>query len=143
LKERYGKKYTHLAGLGNVNHNDPTLPFVLVDPQKPIERIVLALEQGANLLLLCACRCYEKCHSSLIFELVMQALQERGNTVLCEYHNHTVEANELKRLTIHDDGKNIPALANYCEECIRGLNNDYLESMNDIATQDDYQTLWN
>lgn len=63
----------------------------------------------------------------------------------CEYGQHNV--GEVKRVKIHSGGVNsegevIPAQwANYCEECIRELQNEWLEGANDIATQDDYHQL--
>ena len=75
LHQTYGNAYIHLRTFGNVNHGKP-LPIQLLNPEKHLTATVRALQRGLSLLLLCACKDYERCHRKTVFDLISSALQQ-------------------------------------------------------------------
>src|SRR5258708_34150208 len=60
--------------LGNKNYNND-LPIELVDPSG-VSSVIELLRQDQHVVLLCACKHYEKCHRKVVTELVQQQLPE-------------------------------------------------------------------
>lgn len=58
--------------LGNKNYNND-LPIELVDPSG-VSSITELLRQDQSVVLLCACKDYERCHRKVVAELVRQQL---------------------------------------------------------------------
>jgi hypothetical protein len=78
LQAKYGtRKYIHLRCFGNVNYNKPGQPIQLANPDERLASLVNFLLNDASLMLLCACKDYERCHRKTVYDLVMQAVQER------------------------------------------------------------------
>lgn len=78
LQAKYGAyKYIHLRCFGNMNYNQPGQPIQLLNPDERLHSVVHALFNGISLMLLCACKDYERCHRKTVYDLVMQAVQER------------------------------------------------------------------
>jgi uncharacterized protein (DUF488 family) len=74
LAAHFGR-YRHEIGLGNKNFNVPGAPIELIDPEPSLARLVHLLREGYSLVLLCACKNYEKCHRKVAYEALMAALQ--------------------------------------------------------------------
>jgi uncharacterized protein (DUF488 family) len=73
LLAKYGStKYIHLKCFGNVNYNCPGQPIQLAAPEERLNSLVNALLAGSSLLLLCACKDYERCHRKVVYDLVMK-----------------------------------------------------------------------
>ncbi|MBV9228055.1 MAG: hypothetical protein JOZ18_01990 [Chloroflexi bacterium] len=72
LRARYGGKY-HYTGLylGNVNY-DRGGPMRIAEPYEGTNVLLLYLRLGFNLVLLCGCLSYERCHRSVLVELVRE-----------------------------------------------------------------------
>lgn len=78
LQAKYGRgKYVHERCFGNVNYNKPGQPIQLVNPDEQLNTVVNFLLSGGSLMLLCACKNYERCHRKVVYDLVMQAVQKR------------------------------------------------------------------
>jgi uncharacterized protein (DUF488 family) len=77
LKARYGKQYIHLPCFGNVNHNQPGKPISLANPRERLDSVVNALLHGRSLMLLCACKDYERCHRKTVYDLIMREVERR------------------------------------------------------------------
>lgn len=77
LKARYGKQYIHLRCFGNVNYLHPDRPISLANPAERLDTVVNALGHGASLLLLCACKDYERCHRKTVYDLIMREVARR------------------------------------------------------------------
>lgn len=77
LSEKYGKAYVHLREFGNVNHGKD-LPIKLLDPAKYLAATVRALLRGRPVMLLCACKDYEKCHRKVVYELLATMFQQQA-----------------------------------------------------------------
>jgi hypothetical protein len=78
LLAKYGStKYIHLKCFGNINYNRPGQPISLAHPGERLNSMVNALLHGSSLMLLCACKDYERCHRKTVYDLVIHALQER------------------------------------------------------------------
>lgn len=76
LIERYGAlKYGHCKALGNVNYNKPGEPMKLSDPFMGVRMVLQLLQGGRSLILLCACKDYERCHRKTAYDLIMATLQ--------------------------------------------------------------------
>src|SRR6266487_2644429 len=75
LMHKYGPiRYHHAGELGNVNYNKPGLPIQLADPDVWVQKCVKSLQQGWSLVLLCACKDYERCHRKTVYDLIQAAL---------------------------------------------------------------------
>ncbi len=74
LRDTYQHSYVHLKALGNVNYNRPGQPIHLLNPDGPVRAAVQFLQSGGSLMLLCACKEYERCHRKVVYELICQAL---------------------------------------------------------------------
>lgn len=75
LIERYGAaRYGHCKALGNVNYNKPGEPIKLSDPFAGVRMVTYLLQGGRSLVLLCACKDYERCHRKAAYDLIMAAL---------------------------------------------------------------------
>jgi hypothetical protein len=75
LRERYGNRYLWIQELGNVNYYSGG-DIKLHRPEKGIERLMMGLQKGYNLILLCTCNEYETCHRKKVVELLQQAEPE-------------------------------------------------------------------
>jgi hypothetical protein len=82
LIERYGTlKYGHCKALGNVNYNKPGEPIKLLSPFEGIRMVIHLLQSGRSLILLCACKNYFECHRRTAYELIINTLNDLGETV--------------------------------------------------------------
>ena len=75
LQATWGDRYRHVKALGNVNYRLADAPIQLLDPETGIRWAVEQLRAGYSLILLCACREYDRCHRKVVEEQVMQALE--------------------------------------------------------------------
>lgn len=75
LEQKYGDCY-RWAGkyLGNENYQGG--PIKLADPDKGIAGLMKYLSEQQDLVLLCQCQAYEKCHVSHIVTLLLEKLPE-------------------------------------------------------------------
>jgi hypothetical protein len=71
LKRTYGEKY-HWAGKFLGNKALGTGNIEIADPEKGIAGLLKYLSEGHDLILLCQCPHYEKCHTSVIVDLLLQ-----------------------------------------------------------------------
>src|SRR2546430_231941 len=73
LKAKYGDRY-RFAGkfLGNVNYKGG--PMTLANPARGIEGLVMYLNEGYDLILLCQCPEFSACHRRLIVDLLRGAM---------------------------------------------------------------------
>ncbi len=71
LKRTYGEKY-HWAGKFLGNPAKDTGRLEVADPDKGIAGLLKYLSEGHDLILLCQCPHYEKCHTSIIVNLLLQ-----------------------------------------------------------------------
>lgn len=68
LALHYGQRYRLLGEmLGNINYNNGG-PIRLAAPTAGVKRLAAWLEAGHTLILLCACREYERCHRAVVVE---------------------------------------------------------------------------
>ena len=74
LASRYGRCYAHLRGLGNVHYQDRRQGIRLLDPEPHLEALAEGLRRGVSYLLLCACRDAQRCHRSLVADLLRARL---------------------------------------------------------------------
>ena len=74
LRARYGRRYVHVPGLGNVNSGHKGAPIRLSDPEPWVSHFAGELQRGNSFLLLCGCRDYERCHRKLVYTLIRAAL---------------------------------------------------------------------
>ncbi len=75
LLERYGAmRYGHCKELGNENYNRPGASIKLWKPEEGTRHSIRLLRQGTSLILLCACKEYERCHRKIVYELIMAEL---------------------------------------------------------------------
>lgn len=82
LIERYGAlRYGHCKALGNVNYNKPGEPIKLSDPFMGTRMVIHLLQGGRSLILLCACKDYERCHRKTAYDLIVSALTSTGTTL--------------------------------------------------------------
>jgi hypothetical protein len=79
----YHGRYLHAPELGNLNYKDKSLPIKLANPEAGLERLRREMAMGHNLILLCACKYYEKqvtrtrtqhCHRKDVVELIVAAM---------------------------------------------------------------------
>lgn len=75
LSARFGGRYIHMRGLGNVNYKDREKGIHLYAPDVPLFQLRRLMESGYSLVLLCACRDYEHCHRRLVYELLCAGWQ--------------------------------------------------------------------
>lgn len=71
LIERYGVKYKHCKALGNVNYNKPGESIKLSGPFAGAMMVTRLIRQGRPIILLCACKNYERCHRKIAYELIV------------------------------------------------------------------------
>src|SRR5579859_1825105 len=76
LAARYGSRYQHLPAFGNVNYRTSGA-IELADVDAGVEWAMRHLLQGQNLVLLCACKDYERCHRKMVFDLLQRQLASR------------------------------------------------------------------
>jgi len=73
---RYGwATYRHCKSLGNVNYNKPGESIKLYAPFEGVRLVLSLLQGGHSLLLLCACKNYDRCHRKTVYDLVMSLMQ--------------------------------------------------------------------
>ncbi len=77
LKQKYGNQYIHLPCFGNVNHGQSGKPISLANPGERLDDVVNALMRGSSLLLLCACKDFERCHRKTVYDLIMREIARR------------------------------------------------------------------
>jgi hypothetical protein len=77
LKARYGNRYIHLRGLGNVNYKHWEKGIQLYDPTTPLLLLRGYMQEGYSLILLCACQDPASCHRSTVYDLLMPSHNER------------------------------------------------------------------
>lgn len=65
LQSRYGRRYVHLRGLGNVHSQDRTQPIHLLDPEPHVQHLAEQLNEG--------------CHRKTVYEQVLLALGEHSS----------------------------------------------------------------
>jgi hypothetical protein len=80
LQATWGDRYWHVQALGNVNYRLADAPIQLLDAETGICWAVEHLRSGYSLILLCACREYDRCHRKLVEEQVMQVLETVTST---------------------------------------------------------------
>ncbi len=78
LQAAWGDHYVHVQALGNVNYRLPDAPIQLLDADAGIQWAVETLQAGYSLILLCACRDYERCHRKTVKELIENALSAQA-----------------------------------------------------------------
>jgi uncharacterized protein (DUF488 family) len=78
LQAAWGDRYRHVQALGNVNYRLPDAPIQLLDADAGIQWAGETLQAGYSLILLCACRDYERCHRKTVKELIEAALGEKA-----------------------------------------------------------------
>jgi hypothetical protein len=72
LKEIWSGRYYPLSCLGNENYKGG--PIKIADPDLGIPVLMRGLQQGYNLILLCACKSYDTCHRKVVCEMVKAVL---------------------------------------------------------------------
>lgn len=72
LRTHYGEQYRHIQALGNTNFSDPTKGIVIRNPDKGIFEVRMLLDAGYSLMLMCACKHYERCHRKVVVELIRE-----------------------------------------------------------------------
>jgi uncharacterized protein (DUF488 family) len=77
LMIRYPARYIWVAQLGNINYRpkDRKKGIELYDAAEGVAMVTRLLRSGHSVMLLCACKDYQKCHRKVVYELVMQALE--------------------------------------------------------------------
>lgn len=80
LIERYGVQYVHCRALGNVNYARPGEPIKLVDPEEGVRRVIRLVHNGYAVILLCACKTYERCHRKTAYDLILATLAKEDPT---------------------------------------------------------------
>jgi hypothetical protein len=73
-------RYQHVKALGNMNYHLADAPFQLLDPETGIRWAVERLLAGYSLMLLCACKEYERCQRKMVEEQLMQAFESHPST---------------------------------------------------------------
>ena|SRR5687767_7240977 len=68
LSSRYGCRYLHMRGLGNINYKHPELGIELFAPDGCLYELGYLLRSGWSLVLLCGCPDYDRCHRKVVFE---------------------------------------------------------------------------
>lgn len=113
LEQRYGQRY-RWAGKFLGNPAKDTGRLEVADPEKGIAGLMRYLSEGYDLVLLCQCLCYTKCHTSLIVDLLQQktsvevvrfdaeSLPSLGTCVKCKKQSATLKS---------------PSGAVYCQQC--------------------------
>jgi len=77
LSARWGARYTHERGLGNVNYRDRDKSVELVNPGPAVEGAVDLMGKGYSLVLLCACDGeHMACHCREVMRLIEERLRE-------------------------------------------------------------------
>ncbi len=61
--------------LGNLNYHNGQM-IQLVAPEQGVKRLVQRLVEGQTLVLLCACKEYERCHRKMVCDLVRRSLPD-------------------------------------------------------------------
>jgi uncharacterized protein (DUF488 family) len=65
-----GSRYQHLRALGNVNYRSAHLPIQLLDEQVGVLDVMIWLQEGYDVCLLCACADVATCHRRVVADLV-------------------------------------------------------------------------
>lgn len=73
LRERFGERYVHLPGFGNVNYEGG--PIELADPETGLATVQ---EMDGPLVLMCGCQSPEECHRSTVATLLRN---RRGGSI--------------------------------------------------------------
>lgn len=78
LAKKYPGRYIHVPELGNLNHKkeDRHKGIQLADPEAGLKILQKELEKGHNLILLCGCKYYEKCHRRPVAEAILERFPE-------------------------------------------------------------------
>lgn len=75
LADRWGRRYIHMRGLGNVNRKEPEKGFLLRAPDRCLYQLRLLLDSGYSVVLVCACGDYNRCHRRLVFDLLTREVE--------------------------------------------------------------------
>jgi len=76
LQAKWGSRYVHEKRLGNVNYQYPDREISLFDPEAVLPWVLDQLQQGVILLLVCACRDYERCHRKVVREFILRRCED-------------------------------------------------------------------
>lgn len=97
LQAKYGRaKYVHEPCFGNVNYRKKDGPIQLANPDERLPAVVNFLIGGASLMLLCACKEYERCHRRTVYELVMSTVNARLAELEALQARPTMQYNEQR-----------------------------------------------
>ena len=61
-----------------MNYNKPGKSIKLLEPAIGARLIIRLLQNGRSLVLLCACKDYERCHRKTVYDLVMDTLNDNS-----------------------------------------------------------------
>jgi uncharacterized protein (DUF488 family) len=76
LTTRYGTRYLWDQRLGNLNYRHPEQDIQLAaGHQQAAQEAAAMLRDGKSLVLLCACKDYERCHRKRVRELIQACLE--------------------------------------------------------------------
>ena len=103
LAQKYGAQYIHCPSLGNLNYRpeDRSKGITIADPETGILVVRNLLSGGNDVMLLCGCKEYERCHRKVVYELLTERLASQRGT-----HRGTLtEAGAARLATPHLAGK--------------------------------------
>ena len=75
LAYRFGDAYHRLRELGNENYQQPGAPFVLVDQQTGLKKVIAIINErtgGRGIILMCACADWQRCHRAYVADLLLE-----------------------------------------------------------------------
>lgn len=78
LEQRYGDQYTHCPALGNLNYRpeDRDQGIRIANPEVGVWRVLSLMRNGDDVMLMCACKDYERCHRKVVYDLIMTELSK-------------------------------------------------------------------
>jgi uncharacterized protein (DUF488 family) len=76
LQTCWGDRYRHVPALGNVHYKDRQKGIQLADAAAGVAWVVDVLQQGYDVVLLCACVNEATCHRALVAQLVHDHVRE-------------------------------------------------------------------
>lgn len=76
LQERYGNRYLWIQALGNLNYFKPGAPIVINNLEVGLTRLIIGLQRGYTLVLLCTCQRYETCHRKVIVDALLAKMSD-------------------------------------------------------------------
>lgn len=114
LEHRYGSKY-RWAGKFLGNPAKDTGRLEVADPEKGIAGLMRYLSEGYDLILLCQCLCYTKCHTSLIVDL----LQQKASVEVVRFDAESLPALGTCVKCGKPSNVKSPSGTLYCQQCGR------------------------